>query len=152
MLFVPATSTAVERVFSKGRHLLPFTRNRLSPSSICAYLCLGLWACQGLVTVEDFLKAIKMKTSKRKRSDLDIEVIPARTIVVFSSLIQCITPRVLWYPRFLETPCHQYNLNGTVYTLNPEGYGFEGYGCSIQKFDPRYTRDEPYCQQCAWYW
>ncbi|KAG2128389.1 hypothetical protein BD769DRAFT_1457161, partial [Suillus cothurnatus] len=29
-----STSTAVEHVFSQGRHLLHFTRNRLCPSSI----------------------------------------------------------------------------------------------------------------------
>ena len=34
LIFFVATSTAVERVFSQGRHLLPFTRSRLLPSSI----------------------------------------------------------------------------------------------------------------------
>jgi hypothetical protein len=38
-----ATSTAVERVFSQGRHLLHFTQNRLSLSSTRAFLCLGSW-------------------------------------------------------------------------------------------------------------
>ena len=33
-LSIPATSTAVERVFSQGRHLLPFMRNNLSLGSI----------------------------------------------------------------------------------------------------------------------
>jgi len=56
-----ATSTAVERVFSQGRHLLPFTRNSLSPSSIQAFLCLGSWARCGLVVYEDVLAAISGK-------------------------------------------------------------------------------------------
>jgi hAT family C-terminal dimerisation region len=33
-LSIPATSTSVERVFSQGRHLLPFAHNSLSLSSI----------------------------------------------------------------------------------------------------------------------
>ncbi|KIJ12593.1 hypothetical protein PAXINDRAFT_117928 [Paxillus involutus ATCC 200175] len=43
VLFVSSTSTAVERGFSQGRHLLHFTRNRLSPSSTRTLLCLGSW-------------------------------------------------------------------------------------------------------------
>jgi hypothetical protein len=64
-------STAVEHVFSQGRHILHFTWNRLSPSAICTYLCLGSWACDGLVSVSDFLKA-NQPNSKRKR-DEDVE-------------------------------------------------------------------------------
>src|ERR1700692_2300957 len=36
-LWFLATSTAVERLFSQGRQLLHFTRNRLSPSMIHAF-------------------------------------------------------------------------------------------------------------------
>jgi hypothetical protein len=61
-------STAVERVFSQGRHILHFTRNRLSPSAIHAYLCLGSWARHGLVSASDFVKAIQSE-SKRKREE-----------------------------------------------------------------------------------
>jgi hypothetical protein len=39
----------VERVFSQGRLLLPYIRNRLSSKSMCALLCLGDWCRQGLV-------------------------------------------------------------------------------------------------------
>jgi hAT family protein len=59
-----ATSTAVERVFSQGRHLLYFTRNRLTPRSIRAHLCLGSWARHDMLRWEDLLAAM---TSKRKR-------------------------------------------------------------------------------------
>jgi hypothetical protein len=60
-LSVPATSTSVERVFSQGRHLLPFTRNSLSPSSIRAFLCFGSWARCGLVVFEDVVTAVTKK-------------------------------------------------------------------------------------------
>jgi hypothetical protein len=56
-----ATSTAVERVFSQGRHLLPFSRNGLSPSSIQAFLCFGSWARCGLVIFDDVLAAVSGK-------------------------------------------------------------------------------------------
>ncbi|KAG9315415.1 hypothetical protein JVU11DRAFT_4568 [Chiua virens] len=64
---VLTTSTAVEQVFSQGRHLLHFTRNRLSPSAIRAYLCLGAWARCDLLFMEDLLAAITSR--KRKRDD-----------------------------------------------------------------------------------
>jgi hypothetical protein len=57
--FSLATSTAVERVFSQGRQLLSFTRNRLSASSIRAFLCLGSWGRSNLVLFEDVVSAVK---------------------------------------------------------------------------------------------
>ena len=76
MGFVVATSTAVECVFSQGRQLLSFTRNRLRPSAIRAFLCLGSWGCNDLICFEDVLAAVK-GNSKRKHevSDLDVEVV-----------------------------------------------------------------------------
>lgn len=47
----------VERLFSRGRLILPHTRNRLSATSTCALLCLGSWSLLGLVRDED-VKAI----------------------------------------------------------------------------------------------
>ncbi|KIJ14867.1 hypothetical protein PAXINDRAFT_115626 [Paxillus involutus ATCC 200175] len=44
-----STSTGVEHVFSQRRHLLHFTRNRLSPSSSRAVLCRGIWLQCNLV-------------------------------------------------------------------------------------------------------
>ncbi|KAG2137607.1 uncharacterized protein EDB93DRAFT_1091123, partial [Suillus bovinus] len=41
---------------SQGWHLLCFTRNRLSPSSTRAFLCLGSWLHCGLVAPEDLTK------------------------------------------------------------------------------------------------
>jgi hypothetical protein len=69
-------TTAVERVFSQGRQLLSFTRNRLRVSSIQAFLCLGSWGRHDLVFFEDVLAAVK-GSSKRKRETFssDIEII-----------------------------------------------------------------------------
>ena len=76
MSFVVATSTAVERVFLQGRQLLSFTCNRLHPSTIRAFLCLGSWGRNDLIFFEDVLAAVK-GNSKRKRelSDSDVEVV-----------------------------------------------------------------------------
>jgi len=73
MVYLIATSTAVERVFSQGRQLLSFTRNRLSASSIRAFLCLGSWGRNDLILFEDVLAAVK-GNSKRKRELSDIEI------------------------------------------------------------------------------
>jgi hypothetical protein len=54
-----ATSTAVERLFSQGRQLLHFTRNRLSPSMIRAFLCLGDWGKKDLVDMPELVSAIR---------------------------------------------------------------------------------------------
>ena len=73
MSFVVATSTAVERVFSQGRQLLSFTRNRLRPSTIRAFLCLGSWGRNDLIFFEDVLAAVK-GNSKRKRVGSDLKL------------------------------------------------------------------------------
>ena len=72
-LSIPATSTAVERVFSCGRHILPFTRNRLSASTIRAYLCLGSWCSKNLVGIPEIVSVIK-GIDKRKFVEMDQDV------------------------------------------------------------------------------
>ncbi|KAG0703581.1 hypothetical protein DFH29DRAFT_803320, partial [Suillus ampliporus] len=52
----------------QGRHLLHFTRNRLSPSSTRAFLCLGSWLRCDLVVPEDLIKIVK-SPKKRKREN-----------------------------------------------------------------------------------
>lgn len=54
-LCAAATSVGVERAFSQGRFLLPYVRNRLSPESVRALMCLGAWSRAGLVQVDDLL-------------------------------------------------------------------------------------------------
>jgi hypothetical protein len=60
-LSIPATSTSVERVFSQGRHLLPYSRNSLSPSSVRAFLCFGSWARCGLVVLDDVVASVNAR-------------------------------------------------------------------------------------------
>ncbi|KDR83009.1 hypothetical protein GALMADRAFT_134522 [Galerina marginata CBS 339.88] len=48
-LSIPATSTDVGRLFSRGHLILPHTRSRLSTESTHAFLCLGSWSLAGLV-------------------------------------------------------------------------------------------------------
>ena len=63
---VLATSTAVERVFSQGRQLLHFTRNRLSPALIWASLCFGDWSRKNMVHMSDIIDGI-LRKGKNKR-------------------------------------------------------------------------------------
>jgi hypothetical protein len=73
-LSVPATSTTVERVFSLGRRLLPFTRCGLSAASMRTYLCLGSWCRCDLVGVDVLYSAIKeSKGRKRKHVSSGVE-------------------------------------------------------------------------------
>jgi hypothetical protein len=73
---VVATSTAVERVFSAGRHLLPFTRNRLSGRSIRRFMCLGDWSRKDIISTEDIVQSIQSRFKKAKR-DRDSDDQPA---------------------------------------------------------------------------
>jgi hypothetical protein len=57
---IPATSVAVERLFSRGRLILPHVRNGLSTDSIRALLCLGSWSLLGLVRDEDVLSIARL--------------------------------------------------------------------------------------------
>lgn len=68
-----ATSTAVERVFSQGRQLLHFTRNRLSPASTRAFLCLSSWLRTDLIIPDDLVSMVK-QSRKRKLADTDSNV------------------------------------------------------------------------------
>ena len=61
LIFCPlATTVDVERVFSRGRLVLPHVRNRLAVQSTRASLCVGVWSSLGLVKDSD----IKMSVGK----------------------------------------------------------------------------------------
>ena len=75
-----ATSTAVERVFSQGRQVLHFTRNRSTPKAVRAFLCLGSWSRCGLITVEDIVKAVKGRSKKRKADNAEETADAAETV------------------------------------------------------------------------
>jgi hypothetical protein len=64
ILFISATSTDVERVFSKGRLVLSHVRNRLSVESTRAVLCLGAWSKLGFVNNGDIKEATILPEAK----------------------------------------------------------------------------------------
>lgn len=65
------TSVDIERVFSRGRLILPHVRNGLSGQSIRALLCLGEWSLLDLVDDDDVEQAIK--DSKEAEDGVSIE-------------------------------------------------------------------------------
>jgi hypothetical protein len=71
LLSCSATSTVVERVFSQGRQLLHFTRNRLAPSTIRAFLCLRAWGISDLLVMEDLSASVR--TQKWKQNEVEAE-------------------------------------------------------------------------------
>jgi len=59
-LSIPATTTDVERLFSRCRILLPHIRNRLSPRMTRAIICLNEWGKMGLIKALDYEEVAKM--------------------------------------------------------------------------------------------
>ena len=55
LIFALAASVRVERIFSRGRLVLPHVRNRLSAESTRAVLCVGEWSRMGWVKDNDIL-------------------------------------------------------------------------------------------------
>ena len=66
-----ATSTDVERVFSRGRLLLSHVRNRLSSQSIRALMCLGNWSRLGLVKDKDVYAATMLAEIEEDEEELE---------------------------------------------------------------------------------
>ncbi|KIL55699.1 hypothetical protein M378DRAFT_90491, partial [Amanita muscaria Koide BX008] len=58
-LTIPATSVDVERIFSGGRMLLSYLRNRMQVQSTRAVLCLGEWIRKGAIKEKDIVVALK---------------------------------------------------------------------------------------------
>lgn len=54
-----ASSVHAERVFSRGRILLPHTRNRLDPKSVQALMCLGDWCWTGVCSRLHVMNALR---------------------------------------------------------------------------------------------
>lgn len=76
-LSIPSTTTGVERIFSRGRHLLHYPRNRMSSTSIAACLVLGSWCRQDLLKTSELMAAVSESRGggyKRKRGAPDAEV------------------------------------------------------------------------------
>lgn len=69
-----ATSVDVERVFSRGRLVLSYIRNRLSVQTTRALLCLSEWIKAGIITAADFEKAV-WGTKEVPMGEVDDEVL-----------------------------------------------------------------------------
>ena len=54
-------------MFSQGRHILPFTRNRLSGTSTRAILCLGSWGRSDLLQMSDLVAAVSARRGKKRK-------------------------------------------------------------------------------------
>jgi hypothetical protein len=61
-----ATSVDVERVFSRGRDLLSYRRNRLSGARLRALLLLGDWHRTGVIGYNDIFQALKLADQRSK--------------------------------------------------------------------------------------
>ena len=59
-LSLKATSVDVERFFSAGRLVLPYTRNGMSSQTVRALVCLHFWSRLGLIKDEDLKAASKL--------------------------------------------------------------------------------------------
>ena len=55
-------------MFSQGRQLLSYTRNRLSVSSIRSILCFGDWSQKDLVHMPDLVEAVNANGKGKKRA------------------------------------------------------------------------------------
>ena len=67
-----ATTVDVERVFSRGRFLLPYTRNQLSSDSFRAQMCVGAWSVLGLVKDKDVVKGGGEDSDSESDFDIDL--------------------------------------------------------------------------------
>ncbi|OJT07830.1 hypothetical protein TRAPUB_1276 [Trametes pubescens] len=73
-LSIPATSVDPERMFSRGRLALPHTRNRLSPQSTRALMCVGNWSIAGFIRQSDARKAAQLEEVEGGSDDSDFEM------------------------------------------------------------------------------
>jgi len=73
---VSASSTDIERIFSRGRDILTYRRNRLSAESVQALLCLGDWLRTGIVTIDDITGFLEAGDQGEDLDHSDIESTP----------------------------------------------------------------------------
>ncbi|KIK04005.1 hypothetical protein K443DRAFT_93961 [Laccaria amethystina LaAM-08-1] len=71
-LSIPATSTDVERVFSKGRLVLSHIRNRLTVASTRALMCLCAWSKLNLVRTADIKAAAVLPDIVGDENELEL--------------------------------------------------------------------------------
>ncbi|KAF5356677.1 hypothetical protein D9758_013731 [Tetrapyrgos nigripes] len=70
-LTIPATSTDVERIFSRGRFLLPYICNRLSAETTRALMCLSQWSLLGLIDDNDVVEVSKLPEIEVENKDAE---------------------------------------------------------------------------------
>lgn len=70
-LTIPATSVAVERLFSKGRIFVSHLRNGLSAESIRALLCLNNWRTLGFIKDDDILSVTREDPANDAAEDVE---------------------------------------------------------------------------------
>ena len=67
-----ATTVDVERVFSRGRLVLPYVRSRLNVQSTRALMCVGSWSLLGLIDDLDIKAALGVDMVIGKEEDLPV--------------------------------------------------------------------------------
>ena len=73
-LTIPATSVAVERVFSHGWLLLTHVRNGMSAQTLRSVMCLGEWSMLGLVKDKDAMAVTSLpEVDEGVVGDVDME-------------------------------------------------------------------------------
>lgn len=70
-LTIPATSVAVEQLFSKGRIFVSHLRNGLSAESIRALLCLNNWRTLGFIKDDDILSVTREDPANDAAEDVE---------------------------------------------------------------------------------
>ena len=68
LIIFKATSTTVERLFSQGLQLLHFTRNRMLPTMIHAFLCQGDWGKRDLIDMLEIVAVIRTSRLGKKHA------------------------------------------------------------------------------------
>jgi hypothetical protein len=76
----------MERVFSQGRLLLPYIRNRLSSESTRALLCLGDWCRRGIVK-DSNIKPTALVTSLSYLGDARLPVLMFRLYLYYRTYL-----------------------------------------------------------------
>jgi len=65
-----ATTVDVERVFSRGRLVLPYVCSRLNVQSTHALMCIGSWSLLGLIDDSDIKEALGLDVVNGKEDEL----------------------------------------------------------------------------------
>ncbi|KAF5365335.1 hypothetical protein D9758_005494 [Tetrapyrgos nigripes] len=73
-LTIPATSTDVERIFSQGRLMLPYVRNRLKVQTTHSLMCFGPWSRLGMIHDDDVKAVVLLDEVPLEQGDKDGDI------------------------------------------------------------------------------